>query len=397
METLASLKKYSILFLFPALLLGQSTERDWSDTNLIVNNVTVSGTISGFAELEFESVTQMKAFDFSQTADGARVKCNGYNVANDGLFGPDVFWRTTSTSTDDRLSVFDPDLDGTGRLERSFVEPINPYWAGAVGDGVTDDTVAIQAAVDAASGSEVFFTKGTYLISAIDGNNDVFFRFQYGASTTGGGISNEEGLAYAASGLVGYTDADLNLATGDFITSGEITSGQIQMGSSLTTGDWDEPHLEFGSYHVWNNAGELRIKSSAPVNATDGAAVGGVDGGDMLAATYDAAGVSEQLVGLTAIQTLTNKTFDATSTFDDAQLTGETSIEELNFDGTPSDLSLIESDTLSQVYIISASTTGTGAGAYLLGVNDSVDGFQFLSSDVSVYGDNREFYMQHSC
>ena len=42
-----------------------------------------------------------------------------------------------------------------------FADPVTPQMYGAKGDGVTDDTVAIQAALD--SGKNVYFTRGTYI------------------------------------------------------------------------------------------------------------------------------------------------------------------------------------------------------------------------------------------
>ncbi len=51
------------------------------------------------------------------------------------------------------------------------VERILPQWFGATGDGVTDDTTAIQAAIDAAeaAGGTVFFPPGTYLCTVTVG------------------------------------------------------------------------------------------------------------------------------------------------------------------------------------------------------------------------------------
>lgn len=41
------------------------------------------------------------------------------------------------------------------------------------------------------------------------------------------------------------------------------------------SGAWDGGHLQLGSYHLWvDSTGDLRIKSSAPVNDTDGTVVG---------------------------------------------------------------------------------------------------------------------------
>lgn len=114
-----------------------ASEAEWvlsGDLN-ITGNVSVEGTIQGDAQLEFTSLAQMLAFDFSQIADGTRVKCNGYWVANDEAFGPDVFWSENSLWAEDGLLVFDPVGAGTGRLVRSFDGPINVKWAGARGAG----------------------------------------------------------------------------------------------------------------------------------------------------------------------------------------------------------------------------------------------------------------------
>ncbi len=69
---------------------------------------------------------------------------------------------------------FDPDLAqcfgssitvafGSGVIEKAY-----PQWYGAKGDGVTDDTVAIQAAIDSlpSTGGTVFFKIGTYKVTA---------------------------------------------------------------------------------------------------------------------------------------------------------------------------------------------------------------------------------------
>jgi len=54
---------------------------------------------------------------------------------------------------------------------RQYEGAVNVKWFGAVGDGVVDDTTAIQTAMDAASA--VFFPVGTYITSAaLDYNNN---------------------------------------------------------------------------------------------------------------------------------------------------------------------------------------------------------------------------------
>lgn len=63
--------------------------------------------------------------------------------------------------------------DGSAAWLREYSGAVNVRWFGATGDGTTDDTTAIQTAVNA--GNHIYFPTGTYIVSVIDIDTDSYF------------------------------------------------------------------------------------------------------------------------------------------------------------------------------------------------------------------------------
>lgn len=128
-------------------------------------------------------------------------------------------------------------------------EAIYPEWFGAKGDGVTDDTAAIQAAIDSidnTKGGVVSFSSGTYKISSaitITGNNVRLKGFHYHLPTIKC-YAAEAGIFFAASsgwiysgGIENITIDGNNVATvGVQVTQGSEFTFYETLVMKCTTG-----------------------------------------------------------------------------------------------------------------------------------------------------------------
>lgn len=104
------------------------------------------------------------------------VETDGNTVTfNSGLHvGAEVKFTTTQQqgagAADASQVTYDPPFTGSvpTNVEAKLAQTVSVKDFGAVGDGVTDDTAAIQAAINAASNAVLFFPSGTYITSGID-------------------------------------------------------------------------------------------------------------------------------------------------------------------------------------------------------------------------------------
>ncbi len=151
-------------------------------------------------EGEMSKATSWSDFNnstFPSTHDS--VVLLGRNAQDDG--GGGLFVRVTSNSTlADDGGVIAEDANGDA-WERQFDGPVNVKWWGAVGDGSTDDTSAIQSAIDYVAnqtngGGFVYIPSGLYNVSQVVmssgvhlvGNGVQGTTLQFTSDNTEGGI-----------------------------------------------------------------------------------------------------------------------------------------------------------------------------------------------------------------
>ena len=171
----------------------------------------------------------------------ANVKISGLPTASTPLTGaelvPVVQSGVTSQTTVDAFNYFEQ--DGTGAVattvQTKLRETVSVKDFGAVGDGVTNDTAAIQAAID--TGNSVFFPKGTYVVSSltIQNKSNVAYFGDGSAVLTNVGTSPTNEMFHMVGTLNNVVWRDLNITgnTNIAATNCAIGCSSGQTGTNL--------------------------------------------------------------------------------------------------------------------------------------------------------------------
>jgi len=112
---------------------------------------------------QVDTIADLKALDGTHKL----VYVTGYHTKGDGAFGSHFFeWDATSTEADNDGTIIALTSVATGRYKLKYDCAVNVKWFGAKGDNQTDDTIAIQKALEV--NYNIYVPAGTYIVSNLD-------------------------------------------------------------------------------------------------------------------------------------------------------------------------------------------------------------------------------------
>jgi len=147
----------------------------------------------------------------------------------------------------------------TTNVEAKLAQTVNVTDFGAVGDGVTDDTAAIQAAIDSISGQNgVVNLFGTHLVSS------PIISTKFGITIQGGGIGQSELLASHLTGPVIQFRKSYSTIVGVRISATSARSSAAyntsNCGILLGDYDWTNPTATAGASGVWSRVQQCNVR-----------------------------------------------------------------------------------------------------------------------------------------
>jgi len=128
--------------------------------DVTLSNGLIAGQQGNIVDNKVVDYTELRALRSTVYADGDII-----NVTNDGIWGEFVVRTGTVTDNGGTLIVFTDDANRYA--ERMIKFPLYVGWFGAKGDGVTDDTTSIQAALNVGGHIVIPQTTSEYLFTSL--------------------------------------------------------------------------------------------------------------------------------------------------------------------------------------------------------------------------------------
>jgi hypothetical protein len=197
-------------------------------------------------------------------AMGADLDLNNYDILNvndvhaDRLLLNGVPVSTSAVTMDSESVPYTPEFTGavTSNVEAKLQESVSVKDFGAVGNGVTDDTMAIQAAMDAASdGNALFFPKGRYVVSSTLNCTREHFRMFGESAPSQNGQNQQEGsvLEFSQTTTQGIIfDDDQGVSTNSTRRIGIENMGFVGSTTSAIVQFGDAPQINIENVFVDN-------------------------------------------------------------------------------------------------------------------------------------------------
>jgi len=190
---------------------------------LVQNGVTVQAPVGGN-----DSVLNITALRAVTPTAGRNIYVDGYYAEGDGG-GGNFYGVTGGSYTDNGGTIITPNgATDTSAWIRNSSDVVNAKWFGAVGDGVTNDTTAIQNTVNYAwlTGRKVYIPAGNYLAKITVPPTPGEFRGKIFSLTGDGAAYPFLGDPYIGGTRIVSPDTDPVLTYNNTIV-GNVSSGHI--------------------------------------------------------------------------------------------------------------------------------------------------------------------------
>lgn len=127
----------------------------------LVGTNTINGALAS-TPFQVATIAALKAVVVTNVPNGTQVYVTGYYASGDCETRSYTYVAASSTANNNG-TVIQPTVGG-GRWLLNWAGPLSVRWFGAKGDGITDDTTAIQSTLTL--GPDVYLPAGTYKVTA---------------------------------------------------------------------------------------------------------------------------------------------------------------------------------------------------------------------------------------